>query len=359
MVADMSKAGRALRLEDLEVLNQELAALVRAGLPLDAGLVQAAEELGGGAGELAARLAERLARGESLCEALEGERALVSPLYRAIVAAGERSGELATALAGVVDLAGRLRILRANTGLALVYPLLVCLVASAAWTLWSTWLFPAQLEAARELRVRLPELVVGLHRILQAVHRHVPLPVFPGLLLLGVLIWWRRSGRTSLLLGKRRAWLFGWVPWAGKVMLWSRQAVLAETLALLLEHGVPADEALTLATEAAGGGELADEAAALAAQICRGQEPRHKSTVRIPALAAWSLAVPQGQAVAVRLLRAAGDRYRRWAESRLSLARVALPYVLLVCFLAPLVMAYTVSVFVPTVSFMKQVADER
>ncbi len=358
MGAAMSNAGRALRLEDLSVLNQELAALVRAGLPLDAGLVQAAEELGGGAGELAARLAERLARGESLRDALEGERALVPPLYRAIVAAGERSGDLASALAGVAELAGRLRILRANTGLALVYPLLVCLVAAVAWSLWSTWLFPVQLEAAREFRVPLPGLTVGLHRLLQVVDRLVPLPVFPGLLLLGVLIWWRQSGRTSLLAGGRAAWLLAWVPWAGKVILWSRQAVLAETLALLLEHGVPADEALTLAADAAGGGELADDAAQLAAQIRRGQHPRHKSTARIPALAAWSLAVPKGQAAAVRLLSAAGDRYRRFAESRLSLARVALPYVLLVCFLAPLVMAYTVSVFVPTVSFMERVAEE-
>lgn len=359
MGANMSQAGRALQLEDLAVLNQELAALVRAGLPLDAGLVQAAEELGGGAGKLAARLAERLARGESLREALEGERALVPPLYRAVVAAGERSGDLATALASVSDLASRMRALRANTGLALVYPLLVCLVASVAWTLWSTWLFPAQIEAARELRVTLPGAVVGVHRMLQAVHRLVPLPVFPGLLVLGVLIWWRRSGRTSLLAGKRAARLLAWVPWAGKVVLWSRQAVLAETLALLLEHGVPADEALTLAAEAAGGGEMADEAALLAAQIRRGQALSVQSTVRIPALAAWALVVPQGQAGAVRLLHAAGDRYRRWAESRLSLARVALPYVLLVCFLAPLVMAYTVSVFGPTVTFMEQVAEER
>lgn len=355
----MTKTRGMLGLEDLAVLNQELSALLRAGLPLDAGLAAAARELSGEAGALAGRLAERLARGEGLSQALEGERAVIPPLYRAVVAAGERTGDLAAALARAAELAGRLGTLRANTGLALVYPLLVCFVAAMGWTVWSTWLFPMQLEAARDVRFALPNVIVGVHRLLHAVHRVVPLPIFPGLLLLAALLWWRGAGRISILAGSRTVWWWAWVPWAGRVICWSRQAVVADTLALLLEHGVPADEALLVAAEAAGGGELSVGTARLAAQMRRGQPPEQGPAVRLPALAAWLLAAPRGQAAAVRLLQTAAERYRRWAESRLNLARVALPYVFLICFLGPLVMAYTASVFVPTISFMENVAREQ
>jgi general secretion pathway protein F len=349
---------RALQLEDLVVLNEELAALVRAGLPLDVGLAEAARELGGGAGALARRLSERLARGERLSEALEAERGLVPPLYRAVVAAGERSGDLAGPLARVAELTARLRSLRANTGLALVYPVVVCLVAAGAWTLWSRWLFPVQLEAAGDVRLALPEWLRGLHRVLIAVDGTVPLPVFPGILLLALLVWWRQSGRTSVLAAGRAAWLLGWVPWSGKVLRWSQQALLAETLAVLLEHRVSAEEALPLAAEAAGGGALAAGAAELADQLRRGQRPGHEAAARLPALAAWLLAVPYGHSTALRLLRAAAERYRHWAETRVQLARTGLPYLLIIFFLGPLVLAYSASVFVPTLRFLEAVVGE-
>src|SRR4051812_41232008 len=56
--------------EQLLLLHQELAALARAGLPLDGGLRALAHELPGRLGQLANELAERLERGENVAEAL-------------------------------------------------------------------------------------------------------------------------------------------------------------------------------------------------------------------------------------------------------------------------------------------------
>ncbi|MCL6502334.1 MAG: type II secretion system F family protein [Pirellulales bacterium] len=353
----MKAATQSVRWEDLAVLNQELAALARAGLPLDRGLARAANDLGGRAGALGRRISERLAQGATLSQALEAEAAVVPPLYRAVVAAGERTGELAAALLRVAELSARLRALRANVGLALVYPLLVCFFAAGAWTIWSQWVFSAQREAAEDFGVPLPALLAAWQHILATVHGVVPLPVFPSLLLVAVVAWWYASGRTSLVTSRGAAKALAWVPWAGSVVRWSQQAVLAEMLLLLLEHGVPADEALPLAAEAAGGGPLADGAKQLAAQFRQGKLPRQHALASLPALDAWLLALPHGHAAALRLLRSAAQRYHRRAEARLLLARVALPCFLLICFLWPLVMAYAASVFLPTIRLIEKVGQ--
>ena len=59
-----------LALEELESLNMEITALVRAGVPLDKGLALVGKEMPGRLGALMERLAERVERGEGLDDAI-------------------------------------------------------------------------------------------------------------------------------------------------------------------------------------------------------------------------------------------------------------------------------------------------
>ena len=59
-----------MTLEDVIALNDEIAALVRAGVPLETGLAQLQGDLPRGLRQVTAMLAERTARGESLAEAI-------------------------------------------------------------------------------------------------------------------------------------------------------------------------------------------------------------------------------------------------------------------------------------------------
>ena len=77
-----------ITIDELAALNDEIAALVRAGVPLDRGLLQAGSELPGGLKRITQALGERLSRGETLTEALEAESQSTPPLYRAVVEAG-------------------------------------------------------------------------------------------------------------------------------------------------------------------------------------------------------------------------------------------------------------------------------
>ena len=83
-------AGNAgpISIDELGALNEEIAALARAGVPLERGLLRAGSDLSGSLKKITQALGSRLSRGESLPRALEAEKAAIPPLYRAVVEAG-------------------------------------------------------------------------------------------------------------------------------------------------------------------------------------------------------------------------------------------------------------------------------
>ena len=91
-------------LADFITLNEEIAALARARLPLETHLRRFGAELPGQAGELADRIGRRLEAGETLAAAMERECASLPPAYRAAILAGVQSGQLASALESLVAL---------------------------------------------------------------------------------------------------------------------------------------------------------------------------------------------------------------------------------------------------------------
>ncbi len=98
MAREVEANGGAIALDDLIALNDEIAALSRAGLPLERGLLGFGIEVPGRLGAVATALGERMERGESLAEAVRDERLNLPATYRAVVEAGLRSGRLAAAL---------------------------------------------------------------------------------------------------------------------------------------------------------------------------------------------------------------------------------------------------------------------
>ena len=70
-----------ITLDQLVALNDEMAALVRAGVPLDRGLQGLGEDLPGRLGRFARQLAERLSHGEALSDALADPALHLPRLY--------------------------------------------------------------------------------------------------------------------------------------------------------------------------------------------------------------------------------------------------------------------------------------
>src|SRR5262245_50143385 len=113
-------ADPTLPLEQLAALHAELAALIRAGVPLEAGLRAFSRDVPGRMGAAAERLSQRLARGEAFDAALQAEG--FPPAYRAVVAAGQSAGRLPAALERLTAVITRLADLRQTLAVAMVYP---------------------------------------------------------------------------------------------------------------------------------------------------------------------------------------------------------------------------------------------
>ncbi len=258
-----SSAG-PVTLDQLIALSDEMAALVRAGVPLDRGLVAAGRDLRGRAGRLASRLGDRLERGEGLGKALEADGETVPPFYRAVVEAGLRSGRLSKAMEGLATYARSFAETRRAIGLALLYPVLVLLLAYALLVMFSVWVAPKLLDSFATFRIAVPRLLEAT--VWLGDHLLYWVPIFPALLAMLVLAW-VLSGRASALRPGRLTGLIRLVPGMKSVLNLAQTADFADLTALMVEHDVPLDQAIGLAAEATGSPRLRAAAAEVAERL--------------------------------------------------------------------------------------------
>ena len=148
---------KPLSLQELALLNQEIAALVRAGVPLESGLAMAGASGDGAQEVLMLRLAQRLREGQSFAEALHSEGGELPRLYRAVVEAGARTGRLPEALESLATFAQQTLQLRRRIDLALLYPALVVLMASVMFVFLVAFWTPRLSDAYYSLQLPVTE----------------------------------------------------------------------------------------------------------------------------------------------------------------------------------------------------------
>ena len=127
-----------ITLDELIALNDEIRGLVRAGVPLESGLRWLGDELPGRLGRLASDMSVRLQNGESLAQVVDESPQGFPRLYRAVVAAGIRSGRLAVALEGLSMTARRAVEVRRFMIISLIYPFCVLFIAGGLLTFSAT-----------------------------------------------------------------------------------------------------------------------------------------------------------------------------------------------------------------------------
>jgi general secretion pathway protein F len=114
---------------ELLALATETAALARAGLPLERGLRTLSGDVPRGLREALVRVAERLEQGASLPEAFDAAGNRLTPVLRAVVAAGVRARRLPAVVEQFVDAVRQRLELRRLVSSALIYPVIVVLLA--------------------------------------------------------------------------------------------------------------------------------------------------------------------------------------------------------------------------------------
>jgi general secretion pathway protein F len=342
-----SAATSAIKLDQLIALNDEMAALARAGVPLEKGLISLGSDLPGSLGRIAGRLGQRLESGQDLTQALADDASL-PPAYRALVAAGIRSGRLAAAMEGMSTLIRRAAETRSVVAISLIYPLFLLAVAYGLFVFTLVNCFPVLVAAYKDFVPGSKSLWL-IDRLAQTAPQWAPwLPPAVAVLLV---LWWLRSRRAWHVEGRRgseRRWSSERFPTIGHLLYAGRVATFADVLALLVEHDVPLDEAIALAADASGDRRLRESGRQLAEQVQRGERlSGAPSSQGMPPVLGWLLVTFVNQTQLVIALRRAADSYRRrtrWMLHRLS---VSLPFWLTTGIGGTAVVLYALSVFVP------------
>lgn len=352
-----SPKSREVSLEELGLLCDEIAAMSRAGVPLEGGLAGLANDLPGRMGRFAAEVAQSLKSGAPLAEAIAGSRTMLPAYFRAAIEAGLRSGRLSAALEGVASSLRRLADLRRGVGSALIYPLVVVLMAYGTLVFIAVYILPAFARANDTFRLRDPRLLDGLLGF--GASSPLLLLAPPVLFLCALAAWWFAAGRAIVSeSGWARAAMFFW-PGMRRVQRDSRAAVEADVLALLIEHDVPLHEAIELAGDAAGDRRTRAADAKIAAALRRGETLAEASRAAgdDARVVRWMLLGGERRESLVAALRHAATGYERRAASRAEMVRTWFPFVVTLFVGGGAVLAVGLALFVPFTNMMQGLAQ--
>jgi type IV pilus assembly protein PilC len=249
------------------IFNQELATLLKAGMPL----VQSLDLLKSRIQSPMFRsvlndVHERVRSGSALSDAFAVHAALVPSVYTASLVAGERSGNLDAVLRRFVEYSKIVATVKSKTLSALIYPavlitlalLLVSFIVLKVVPAFSDFYasFNAQLPLITRIIVRVSEFLSGNLVLILAVVAGTVIAAWA----------WLRQPREQARMDR---WLLG-VPVLGEIARKFATSQMARTLATLLGGGLPLVNALDIAARSIGNRFMASELQVVGARVREG-----------------------------------------------------------------------------------------
>lgn len=251
----------------LMLLTRQLATMIGAAAPLEEALhtiaLQAEDKTVRGI-LLAVRTS--VTEGQRLADAMAQYPQAFSPLYRALIAAGEMSGSLGTVLERLADHLEKTERLRAKVTTALIYPIVLSAVAAAVIMILMTFVVPKVIDQFDSLGQELPLLTRILIFVSEALSSY-GLAMLTLVIAAGVLF--ARALRQPAFRRRVDAALLA-LPVIGKLLRGLYAARLARTLGTLVASGSPITEGLAAAKETVSNLVLADAVAAVGVSIREG-----------------------------------------------------------------------------------------
>jgi type IV pilus assembly protein PilC len=333
---------------DFLILNQQLNTLIKAGLPILRSLdLLATRATAPKLRPILTQIRDRVREGKSLSEAVD-EAGVFSKVYSTAILAGEKSGNLP----GVLDY--YISYQRVSTGVkkkilaSLVYPTLLITVAAIIVTYLVTAVVPKFAQLYRDLGVELPGPTKVLVRI-TVDYRYYILGVIVVLCLTAVgIFFWSRSDEGGIVFDRLKFRM----PVIGPTLLKFQVSQFCRTLATLLTGGTPLVAALQTASDSIGS-RLVRGSVTQAAQMVREGESLHgalSGTRVMPDMALDMIEVGESSGALSPMLNSVAEFYEEEVSLRLG-ALVALIEPLILVFMAILVAAILISLYLPIFSF--------
>jgi type IV pilus assembly protein PilC len=259
---------RRIRSRDFLEFNQELATLLKAGMPL----VQSLDLLRGGLTDPVFKpvldaVYERVKAGAQLSDAFEEHGALVPGIYTASLLAGERSGNLEVVLRRYVAYAKLVGGVRRKTLSALLYPAVLLALAVVVVGIIVLRLVPAFSLFYGSFNAELPASTRMIVNVSDFIRSYAVVLVVGLVAAVGLTAGWlRRPGER-----KRVDQALLSLPWVGDIARKFSTSQMARTLATLLSGGIPLVQALDVAARAVGNRYIAAELESMGQRVREGQ----------------------------------------------------------------------------------------
>ena len=231
-----------VRPRELSLMTRQLAALLRAGVPLLQALDMLTRSLPLGAlVEIVQAVQNDVASGMALHEALARHPTHFTGLYTSMVQAGESAGILDSMMERLAHTLEKNEGLRSRLRSALMYPSAVMGVATAVLVLILVFVVPVFEDVFKSFGADLPwatQMVVALSDGLSASG-----PLVMAGVVLGIWFWQRPQAAQARFKTMKDRWLLK-LPLLGPLIGTAVVARWAQTLSTLLAAGVPLAEAL-------------------------------------------------------------------------------------------------------------------
>jgi type IV pilus assembly protein PilC len=313
----------------LMIFGQELAALLKAGLPLFQSLdVMLERQKDPVFRRSLLTVRDKVKSGVALSEAFKSEGGLYPPIFAASLVAGERSGSLETVLRRFVQHLRLNQTLRKKAVSAAVYPAVLLTMMSVLIGVFLVYVIPSFKGFFEGLGAELPLPTRILLAVATTVRTNLVF-ILTGVAVAGAAaaLWWRRPGSRITV----DRWLLR-LPYFGPLVRMYATSQLTRTLSTLLTGGLPLLNAIEVAAASIGNRAMAVAVGSAGRLIREGSSltAALESTGRLESLTLEMVKVGEQTGALGDMLNAIADFYDEELDTRIATVLSLVEPVLLV-----------------------------
>ena len=237
---------RKISAGDLALITRQWATMVRSGLPIEESLrtvAQQSEKSRLKSMMMAVR--SRIMEGHSLAVALGDFPHVFNELYRSTVQAGEQSGHLELVLERLADFTESRQYISQKMSQALIYPVLLTLVAIGVVVGLLTFVVPKIVQVFDNIGQELPLLTIGLIKTSDFLVNHYKILIF---LVVALVTGFFYLLRFESFRYRYHRWLLR-LPLIARMVRGANAARFARTFSIVTASGVPVLEGLRISAQ--------------------------------------------------------------------------------------------------------------
>jgi type IV pilus assembly protein PilC len=353
-LASLLPGRRGIKLQEFIVFNQELVALLRAGLPIVSGFdILLERQENPRFKRILADVRDQLVSGVAMSDAFSAHGDEFPRLYSTSLKAGERSGEVAAVLRRFLTYQKILGSVKRKVTAALVYPTVLISLSVCLILVLMTYVIPKFTEfyagfEAGELPM-LTRIVVGTANFLKA-----HFTVWFGALVVGVFLLRRfvKTERGALLWDAAKLKL----PLVGKILLQFALSQFSRALATLVGAGTPLVPSLEISSGAIANRRIAAAVASVVPRVREGAELWRslENTGQFTSLAVEMIKVGEATGALEEMLTNVAEFYDESIEAALQkLITLIEPIILVV--MGGVIATILLSIYLPMFTILSQI----